>query len=237
MPNSYFQFKQFRVDQGGCAMKVSTEACIFGAWIPVEDIEANSILDIGAGTGLLSLMLAQRTHIPIEAIEIDIEAAQQCKLNFDNSPWMARLQLHTGNVFEFAKGCNQYDLIVSNPPFYTASLKSDSSTKNLAKHDTGDFNKKDFAKCINQLLSNTGSAYILYPKLEADEFTSLAEGVGLFVREVLVIRNQSSKAIFRVVLQVSKQAISDETEILNIRQGQNHTAQFEELLKDYYLKL
>lgn len=237
MPNSYFRFKQFKVDQGACAMKVSTEACIFGAWIPVED-HCKTILDIGAGTGLLSLMLAQRTNLRIDAVEIDPEAAGQCQENFESSPWADRLKLYTTSVFDFAnQDVPRYDLIICNPPFYTASLKSNTVSKNLAKHDTGEFNKTDFAKSIDQLLTNTGTAYILYPKPEADEFTILAKTLGLFVKEVLIIKNQPTKTTFRIVLKVSRQVVHGDTEELCIRSGQNHTTEFEQLLKSYYLRL
>ncbi|MGL1889373.1 MAG: methyltransferase [Reichenbachiella sp.] len=234
MGNSYFQFKQFRVEQGQCAMKVSTEACILGAWVPIGN--AQSILDIGGGTGLLSLMLAQRSELPIVSVEIDAEAAGQAQENFDDSPWKDRLELINQDAFQFAaESGQQFDLIISNPPFYTNGLKSTESAKAKAMHDTGDFNKTDFAKCIHQQLSDEGRAYVLYPKAEADEFSAIARAQELFVQECLVIRNQSHKPVFRVVLQVTKTEVELEPDELNVREGQVYSNAYVRLLENYYL--
>ncbi|NJL13777.1 MAG: methyltransferase [Microscillaceae bacterium] len=117
MANTFFQFKQFRVEQAGAALKVCTDACLFGAWLPAQS--AISILDIGTGTGLLALMLAQRTPARLTAIEIDPQAAQQAQANFLQSPWTHRLQLIAGAAQDFARQTTEkFDWIVSNPPFF-----------------------------------------------------------------------------------------------------------------------
>lgn len=117
MPNTYFQFKQFRIDQDQTAMKVTTEACILGAWVD-EQIPPQTVLDIGTGTGLLALMLAQKfPQAEIDAVEIDQGAFTQAHANFHSSPWPERLQVFHQRIQDFDPG-KKYDLIISNPPFF-----------------------------------------------------------------------------------------------------------------------
>lgn len=235
MSNTYFQFKQFTVHQGQCAMKVSTEACILGAWIKAE--HPNKILDIGTGTGLLAMMLAQRFDCPIDAVELDRLAAKQAQENALESPWKDRIQIINENVFEWVQSIDKkYDLIISNPPFFTNSLKSESDQKNLAKHDTSEFSKKNLADALKVLLSDTGRAYILYPELETQQFKEEVESSGLVYSQALVIRNQPNGPIFRIISKVSKAKLPSVIEELNIREGQLHSAEFEKLLSAYYLK-
>ncbi|MEM8894752.1 MAG: methyltransferase [Bacteroidota bacterium] len=135
MPNTYFDFKQFRVDQGQSGMKVTTEGCILGAWARFN--QPKRILDIGTGTGLLSLMLAQRypTGI-IDAVELDEKAAQQAKQNFRKSPWSSKLTAHHCCIKDFeAVNGRCYDLIICNPPFFKNDLKSTNSQKAKAIHN------------------------------------------------------------------------------------------------------
>lgn len=236
MANSYFQFKQFTIHQGQCAMKVSTEACILGAWVP--DQTPNRILDIGTGTGLVALMLAQRIDAPIDAIELDEAAAEQAQQNVLDSKWKEGVKVVNRSVFEWAQSIDQtYDLIVSNPPFFTNSLKSDVSQKNLAKHDTTDFNKENLARVLQSLLSDKGMAYILYPELESQQFKEEVEKIGLFYAEALVVRNQPNGPVFRVISRITRSEQNNESEELNIREGSLHSKKFNELFKDYYLKL
>src|SRR5688500_11779251 len=129
MANQYFQFKQFSIQQDRCAMKVSTDACIQGAWTPIAD-NVKDVLDIGAGTGLLSLMLAQRNYdIRIDAVELDVEAAQQAKENVASSPWKDRVEVIQADVTQhsFTK---LYDMVICNPPFFNNSLLGDTDTRN-----------------------------------------------------------------------------------------------------------
>lgn len=216
-------------------MKVSTDACILGAWIP--DSSPDRILDIGTGTGLLSLMLAQRINAPIDAIELDAMASEQAKANISESNWKERIKVINQNVFDWAQSTkNEYDLIVCNPPFFKDSLKSDSSQKNLAKHDTSEFNKENLAAVLKTLLSEKGSAYILYPELESEQFKNEVEKMGLFYAEALVIRNQPKGPVFRVISKITKIEQKCESEALNIREGQVHSVPFEKLLSAYYLR-
>src|SRR5258705_6346666 len=142
MANSYFKFKQFTIHQDRCAMKVTTDACLFGAWVAIEagilESEDGSILDIGAGTGLLSLMLAQKTNVSIDSVEIDEAAAKQARENADASPWKERIFVMPGDAKYMAYTlCKNFDIIISNPPFYENELASPDHHKNIAHHDGG----------------------------------------------------------------------------------------------------
>ncbi|MGN6568280.1 MAG: tRNA1(Val) (adenine(37)-N6)-methyltransferase, partial [Flavipsychrobacter sp.] len=133
MSNQYFQFKQFRIEQDKCAMKVSTDACIQGAWTPIHD-HVRHVLDIGTGTGLLSLMLAQRDpRMHIDAVELDEQAATQAKENIVSSPFSERIDIIHGDAKEYQAN-QQYDLIICNPPFFQNSLLGDNSKRNTARH-------------------------------------------------------------------------------------------------------
>ncbi len=133
VPQDYFEFKQFVIHQGDCAMKVTTEGCLFGAL--VEGANPKRILDIGAGTGLLSLMLAQKyPSAKIHAVELDQKAHIQAQANFAKSPWAENLQIHVGRIQDFHPR-EKFDLIVCNPPFFKNSLHSNDKSKNLAIHD------------------------------------------------------------------------------------------------------
>src|SRR6476620_3970566 len=137
MSNTYFRFRQFTVHQERTAMKVCTDACLFGAWVASEirNEDLERVLDIGAGTGLLSLMIAQNSDAVIDAVEIDDHAYSQVVDNFSSSPWNDRLRVHHCSVQQFEPGC-KYDLVISNPPFYEHSLRSPDSKKNMAMHST-----------------------------------------------------------------------------------------------------
>src|SRR5215831_18097201 len=132
MSNAFFQFKQFRVDQDRSAMKVTTDACILGASIPVPVY--GKILDVGAGTGLLSLMMAQRTQCDIDGVEVDEESYRQAHENFQNSPWSDRLKIVHDDFKKFNPDY-KYDLVITNPPFYENSYRSANPALNAAKHN------------------------------------------------------------------------------------------------------
>jgi len=238
MSNSYFQFKQFRIDQGDCAMKVTTEGCILGAW--AHALKPERILDIGAGTGVLTLMLAQRYNCALDAVEIDELAADQALENFSSSPWNERLRLYYRDVETFAPGTNiQYDLIISNPPFFNANLKSESRVKNLAIHDSS-LPQDMLLHVISNLISNRGMAFVIYPEYEANQFLNLIEQVGMNGRVSLIIKNKPKGAVFRKVIEFSKCDLSkpDFPQELNIRNEQNEFSdEYVKLMKSYYLHL
>ena len=217
-------------------MKVCTDSCVFGAY--VEAARAKRVLDIGTGTGLLALMVAQRSEAVVEAVEINPEAQVQAAQNFADSPWAERLQLHPMPLQEFAKTCQQqYDIILSNPPFFLASLKSDNAAKNTAKH-TGDLLFEDILAFTQKHLTDNGKLYLLLPPAEAQHFAELAKAHQLYLAETLAVYTRTGGKCIRHVqtytFAPTEMAI---TKKLDIRQedGTTYTASFAELLRDYYL--
>lgn len=234
MPNTYFQFKQFTVHQEKCAMKVSTEACILGAWAKAHN--PNRILDIGAGTGLLSLMLAQRYECDLDAVELDKQAAQQAEENTEDSTWSDRINVYSTSIQKFAKSTKRkYDLIVCNPPFFQGSLKSDEPAKNIAKHETLFFDKKILAEALNNLLTANGSAFVIYPEQEHEIFMTAIQTIWLKGEASLVIRNQPDKPVFRIISKITRSKLSENEELLTIRNGKEYSPAMKNLLSEYYL--
>lgn len=243
MSNSYFQFKRFTVQQEKTAMKVCTDACLFGAWVAKEigDEKATieNILDIGAGTGLLSLMLAQKTNAVIEAVEVDEEAAQQAKENFEASPWKERLNVHHLSIQQFQEVTDQrYDVIISNPPFFQDSLRSDNEKKNLAKHVAGlSFDR--LAAIVTNLLKETGAFYVLLSYVDFPLFEDAANKQNLFLQHQVNVRQTLLHTYFRTIGIFSKQLPAEvKHEEISIKQISNlYSKEFTDLLKGYYLYL
>lgn len=235
MPNTYFQFKQFRIDQAADGMKVTTDGCIFGALI--RAVAAGHILDIGTGTGLLSLMLAQRTQAAIHALEIDEEVAIQASENIKNSPWSDQIVVFNQD-FKTYDAKIVYDQIICNPPFFKNSHKGQSASKNTAIHDDA----LPMTTLINrskELLSSKGVLWVMYPAYEMMQFKLLASEAGFSLRQQTTVYNQADGSAFRVVAEFCKEqpnkSISDE---LIIKEGGgSYTETFTRLLKDYYLHL
>lgn len=236
MSNSYFQFKQFRIEQSRCAMKVSTDACIQGAWTPVEN-DIKNVLDIGAGTGLLSLMLAQRSiDCFIDAIELDENAARQANENFQHSPWTERLHCIHGDaktvVFD-----KKYDLIISNPPFFKNSLLGDDVKRNQARHSLS-FSLEDLMSVIDANLSEHGYCSVLLPVVEQQHWRNLLFENDYTIFLELNIHPSKGKAANRIVTVSSKSASSTHQEDLFIRnEGNNYSSSFEKLMQPFYLNL
>ena len=196
MANSYFRFKQFKVDQSDTAMKVCTEACVLGA--VAEAPSPHRILDIGAGTGLLSLMLAQKYSCPVDAVEIEEHAYRQATSNFGNSPWKERLTLFHSSIQEYMTTTSfLYDLIVCNPPFFTSHLTSENSAKNLALHNAA-LSQEALSQSIGGLLSQRGVCYLLLPPSESDNFDKVIVGKGLFLQGRTILYDRPGSICFPV---------------------------------------
>lgn len=241
MANHYFQFKQFTVNQEACAMKVCTDACLQGAYTAsylqgTGDI--HRVLDIGTGTGLLSLMLAQQLPAAaITGIELDPAAAGQAVANFAASPWEERLQVVETDA-KHLPADKPYDFIITNPPFYESDLKSSNQLRNQAMHATTlDYN--DLLQVIDKHLSATGQFSVLLPYVPFADFVSLAQQTGFFLREVLHVKQSEQHGYFRSVGIFSREAGVCKEHTLSIREAdkKTYTAAFIELLKPYYLFL
>ncbi len=240
MSNSYFQFKQFTVHQDRCAMKVTTDSCLFGAWVAgelaKEKTDQTSLLDIGTGTGLLSLMIAQKTGVAINTIEIDTAAYGQAKENITVSPWKERIQLFNDDIrqFNFSK---KYDFIVSNPPFYENELQSPGKERNIAHH-SADLSLTDLFEIIKNNLSSNGSFFLLLPYKRNEEINDLLKKYNLYASKKIVVRQTTKHDYFRILLKGNLLNPETKTEEIAIRNtNQEYTREFIQLLKDYYLYL
>lgn len=239
MRNTYFQFKQFRVSQDKCAMKVTTDACIFGAWVPEGKYER--MLDIGTGTGLLALMLAQKSDGVIDAVEVDEAAAYQAGENFKQSPWHQRLHIIHQDVLQFSlKKEGKYDLIVCNPPFFEGNLPSEAHNKNLAKHSVL-LSRLQLCEVVGRLLKPDGLFYVLFPAHEAELFQSLAGGYGLTTLYTTAIVNNPDGQVLRTMTCMQRKSCRDEdikmTNLYIRKDNGDYSEDFIQLLKPYYLYL
>jgi tRNA1Val (adenine37-N6)-methyltransferase len=232
-----FSFKQFTIKQDQCAMKVCTDSCIFGAFVPVD--HSKKILDIGTGSGLLSFMLAQRSNASITAIEIEQNAAHQACENVKASPWPVRLEIIHTSLQDFGKSTDQrFDLIISNPPFFTQNLKSPVEGINAARHDDT-LTLDDLANAVSKLLEAQGIFWVLLPEYEMDLFTNILYKQQLFAQSRLIIRNSVSGPVFRVIasfLRIQSSMIKSEELVIKDTTG-DYTQDFVRLLKPYYLYL
>lgn len=237
LSNSYFNFKQFTVHQGDCAMKVTTDACIQGAWTPV-DKEVKRVLDIGAGTGLLSLMLAQKApNIIVDAVELDEQAATQAGQNFAGSPWPDRLNVICGDIQAYMVTHN-YDLIISNPPFFNNSLKGPEASRNKARHTTT-LSYDGLLNAIDKNLNPGGLASVLLPRPESDLWEQLLEKDGWHIHSSLQVKDNDNATIKRIVFLFGRHSPDRRsTQLLVIKQSDgSYTDAFKQLLSPYYLKL
>ncbi|GAB6012316.1 tRNA1(Val) (adenine(37)-N6)-methyltransferase [Viscerimonas tarda] len=237
MPNPYFKFKQFTVFHDRCAMKVGTDGVLIGAWTKLNDNER--VLDVGAGSGLVSLMLAQRNQsIAIDSIEIEAEASEQANENFSRSPFKDRTSCRCIPFQDFAGQCSRkYDLIISNPPFFSYSLKSPDAQRSTARH-TDSLLIEDFIQLSASLLSEKGRISFIFPFQEKDYLVSLARRNNLSVSRttsVLPVVASSPKRLLMELSATPCETVSDE---LTIETGRHvYSPAFTELVKDFYLNL
>lgn len=244
LANNYFQFKQFTVQQSRCAMKVSTDACIFGAAVAESSADIGlqdtstikNYLDIGTGTGLLSLMVAQKTTAIIDAVEIDKAACEQASENFKASPFKGRLSIYHTDILDF-KSCKKYEVIFSNPPFYEGDLLSPDKQINAAKHDTA-LTLQQLLMVAASLLKSDGVFAVLLSYHRVNECIEKAIGHGLYLQEKILVRHSVKHAYFRGILFFVKQPVAAVTKELVIKNEEGiYTTGFTALLKDYYLHL
>jgi tRNA1Val (adenine37-N6)-methyltransferase len=238
MSNHYFQFKQFKIEQEHCAMKVCTDACLFGAWV-VEYLSEQSysneiqLLDIGTGTGLLSLMTAQEIDCKIDAIEIDEATADQAKFNFSGSPFSSKIKIIQSDVKDWNSD-KVYDCIFSNPPFFENDLISPNEKKNLALHSAA-LNLKELATIIEKKLTLDGIVAMLLPFHRKETMIQLALEKGLFLIANADIKQTPTHPHFRTFLMFSRNAKTLHSEEIIIQNNRVYTDRFISLLKKYYL--
>lgn len=244
MANAYFRFKQFTVHQDQCAMKVTTDGCLFGAWCAevLRDMLTTKplalpgrALDIGTGTGLLSLMVAQKNTLLIDAVEIDRGAAAQAAANAAASPFSSQVRVEETDVLQLKGG--SYEVIFSNPPFYENELTSGNAAKDTAHHSRQLTWDQLFA-AIGSLLAVNGVFFLLLPFKRAGEVERYLQKEGLYINKLVRVHPSTRHAPFRIMVQGSREASPHTVEELFIRDEHNqYTPPFTALLKDYYLYL
>ena len=233
-----FKFKEFSVNQDQCAMKIGTDAVLLGAWASLET-NPFAILDIGAGTGVLGLMLAQRSHAEvIDAIEIDDDAYEQCVDNFEFSPWGDRLFCYHASLEEFAEEIDdEYDLIICNPPFYAEDYKTENESRDLARfQDAMPFNH--LLESISILLSPEGSFNVIIPFNEEENFIKLANNFLLFPNRICHVKGNPETEIKRSMLAFSfRESETTTTDLIIETERHQYTQDYINLTKDFYLKM
>ena len=233
-----FSFKQFSVNQERCAMKIGTDGVLLGAWTPLIN-NPNAILDIGAGTGILSLMLAQRSNAAqIDAIEIDEDAYEQCVENFEASPWGDTLFCFHAGLDEFVDDPeDQYDLIISNPPFYTDTFKSENLQRDVARFEDA-LPFEELIEAAALLLSENGIFSVIIPYKEEGRFVSMCKELDLFPLKITRVKGTPTSDIKRSLLaftRIAQTPLIDELVIETARH--QYTSEYIELTKDFYLKM
>ena len=239
-----FSFKQFHIEDTRCGMPVSTDGVLLGAWAPLD--EAHNILDIGAGSGLLSLMAAQRSEAAITAIELDDSAALDCQYNFSHSQWNSRLSLVTGAIQQHCTSSNNqaYDHIICNPPYFESGPQSNSQLRAKARH-TDSLSFAELLNAIRFLLSANGQASLILPTQAATQLLSLLAKHQLHCVHTTAVASVEGKQPNRQLLLLQtdtanshdlQQQPSSSSMAIRMRDG-SYTAEFIQLSKNFYLKL
>jgi tRNA1Val (adenine37-N6)-methyltransferase len=218
-------------------MKVCTDACILGAWFAEKIPSYSLILDAGSGTGLLMFMLAQKSKGEIHGIEIDLDAYKQSKENINENKFKERMKIFPGD-FRDHSFPEKYDFIISNPPFFEASLQSSTDKKNIAKHST-ELTLEELIKAIDKNLKSTGSFGVLLPYDRSEYFEESASLNNFYLKEKLIVKQTPEHNYFRAIMHFSriKNASPDKYELMILNEEGDYTNEFIELMKDYYLNL
>jgi tRNA1Val (adenine37-N6)-methyltransferase len=236
---SVFQFKQFSVNQDQTAMKIGTDGVLLGAWTPIEN-NPKSVLDIGTGTGIIALMLAQRSSAKqIDALEIDESAYEQAVENFENSPWGDRLFCFHAGLDEFVDDPeDEYDLIVSNPPFFSEDYRSDNEQRDLARFQEA-MPFEELVEAADLLLSENGIFSVIIPFNEEDRFIELCAEVELFPIKITRVKGTKNTKIIRSLLAFKRYelAVLTADELVIEISRHEYTPEYISLTKDFYLKM
>lgn len=233
MGNSWFQFQQFRVEQDRCAMKISTDSVLLGTLIQEEF--PIQILDIGTGTGVIALILAQRyPQAQIKAVELDEDAADQATENFAQSPFSSRLKLVKGRFQEFPEE-DQFDLLVSNPPYFPNHLKASDPRRNQALH-TDELSFLDLLEKAVKLLTEEGSLWVILPPAQMKEFEVLAGKQSLFPKKLVSVKDSADSKVIRQVVQFQRKIeLRVEEELILKESDGSFSASYSRLISGFLL--
>ena len=234
--NHSFTFKQFQVQQSRCSQRVSTDACIFGAWVTERMDTPLTCLDIGAGTGVLMLMIAQRYSGKVHGIEVDRDCFQQLRENVSASPFAERLTVFEGDVRSYVFP-HRYELIVSNPPYYESQLVSPDAKRNKAWHSSM-LSLQELFACVDRWLAPGGRFALILPFSRKEEAVSYAAAVGLHLMAVAEVRHSAAHPVTRVLMMFSREQVEMLQEEIAIRSADgSYSERMIYLLDDYYLNI
>ncbi|MCQ2210366.1 MAG: methyltransferase [Paludibacteraceae bacterium] len=233
MSNPYFQFKQFTIYQDRCAMKVGTDGVLLGAWADVSS--AHSILDIGTGTGLIALMVAQRSGAFVTALEMDVEASKQALENVERSPWNEKIKVVNLSLQEY-DSLMKYDHIISNPPYFNQSLKSPKEGRTTARH-TDTLSYDDLLKGVVRLLDEEGIFSVILPFSEKERFVTLAEQYNLYPARITEVLPTPISTPKRFMAEFSFQQVECQQKSLIIESAGRHqySDDYKQLTEQFYL--
>jgi tRNA1Val (adenine37-N6)-methyltransferase len=235
MSSQEFVFKQFKISQDKCAMKVGTDAVLLGSWVNTS--HAKTILDIGTGTGIIALMLAQKSYARIDAIDIDKNAFEQALENISFCNWKERIHVHQTSLQQYTLSCNdKYDLIVSNPPYFVDSSKASEESRTNARH-TDQLPFEDLLNGVLSLLNLTGKFYVILPTKESQVFREMAEEHKLFLTKLTRVITRTDKPEKRLLMkfEFTKKTVSENSITIEKDERHSYTDEYKELTKDYYL--
>ena len=234
MPNPFFRFKQFTVYHDRCAMKVGTDGVLLGAWANVS--QARHILDIGTGTGLIALMLAQRSDARITAIDIDEEAVAQATDNAENSPWASRIRVLQQDLCQYCTE-QRFDVIVSNPPYFIDSLKCPDSQRNTARH-TDTLDARRLLQKASELLHPEGQFSLVIPAEQVSQIQQIGEECGLYLTRHTAVITRPELPPKRALLEFRKTQATYQTDELVIELDRHvYSEGYIDLTCDFYLKM
>ncbi len=233
-----FRCKQFEVADDSCAMKIGTDGVLLGAWASLAE-EPETILDIGAGSGIISLQLAQRSKASvIDAVELEPNAYEQCTENFENSPWGDRLFCYHASFQEFVSEIDErYDLIISNPPFYSENYKTKHPDRDLARFsDALPF--EDLMEGVSTLLAPNGLFAVVIPRSAFEAFVAISEAFKLYPKKICFVKGHVDSDVKRCLIEFSflKSDLIIENLTIEIDRHQ-YTPEYISLVKDFYLKM
>lgn len=233
-----FRFKEFEIQQDKTAMKVGTDGVLLGAWTEIKE-DVRSVLDIGTGTGLIALQIAQKSDCEIiDALEIEPNAYEQAVTNFENSDWGDRLFCYHASLQEFTEEIEDtYDLIISNPPFYNSTFKELEQNRALARH-TQNLTFDELLQGTSKLLSESGSCAFIIPYQEEEKFLEIAQKNNLFPNRITRVKGNVKTPIKRSLLQLSFVKTTPKTEELSIEiERHQYTKAYIQLVQDFYLNM
>lgn len=234
MPNSWFRFKEFTIHQDKCAMKVGTDSILLGAW--ANCYNTKNILDIGTGTGILSLIMAQRCNAEITGIDINQESTLQAVENINNSPWKNRIRIVHSSIQNFNPPSEKFDLIISNPPFFQNSLKAPDKQRAGSRHNET-LNPEDLIIAAKKLLTENGNLSVIWPVEQGQKFIEKILNVKLYCNRMTKVKPNPQKNTHRLLLEFSSHNNGLEESELIIENSTRHhyTEEYKKLTRDFYL--